>query len=119
MKSLNEHQERQEDCRFEQYQRRWSHHNWNSEQMMKKEKHSSSIIPFQNFLQDRKIRREWDEIFSMTYDGLIEVLEEMKIKEDAEKLEQQEQEKRNGIPTTTLWRNLLATSPPSFSGTAW
>jgi hypothetical protein len=101
MKSLNEHQERQEDCHFEQYLHTRIHHR-NEEQMTKKQKGTSSIIPFQKFLQDRKIRREWDEIFSMTYDSLLEVLEEMKIKEDAQKREQQEREKPNDIPTTTL-----------------
>jgi hypothetical protein len=74
---------------------------------MDKRKSRSSVIPFQQFMHERKerneaIRREWDEIFLMTYDSLLEVLEDMNIKEDAERKQQQEKEKRNGIPTKSF-----------------
>ena len=45
---------------------------------------------------NNQIRNEWNEIFSMTYDSLIEVLDEMNNQMKEEK------EKQNGIPTKTF-----------------
>jgi hypothetical protein len=46
--------------------------------------------------RNNQIRNEWNEIFSMTYDSLIEVLEEMNNQMKEEK------EKQNGISTKTF-----------------
>ena len=46
--------------------------------------------------RNNQIRNEWNEIFSMTYDSLIEVLEEMNNQMKKEK------EKQNGISTKTF-----------------
>ena len=45
---------------------------------------------------NNQIRNEWNEIFSMTYDSLIEVLEDMNNQIKKEK------EKQNGISTKTF-----------------
>ena len=46
--------------------------------------------------RNNQIRNEWNEIFSMTYDSLIEVLEDMNNQMKKEK------EKQNGISTKTF-----------------
>ena len=46
--------------------------------------------------RNNQIRNEWNEIFSMTYDSLIEVLDEMNNQMKKEK------EKQNGISTKTF-----------------
>ncbi len=46
--------------------------------------------------RNNQIRNEWNEIFSMTYESLIEVLEEMNNQMKEEK------EKQNGVSTKTF-----------------
>ena len=71
------------------------------EDQMKNNDQEMKFSSLEEFMDHRikrnnKIRNEWNEIFSMTYDSLIEVLEDMNNQIKKEK------EKQNGISTKTF-----------------
>ena len=71
------------------------------EDQMKNNDQEMKFSSLEEFMDHRikrnnKIRNEWNEIFSMTYDSLIEVLEDMNNQIKKQK------EKQNGISTKTF-----------------